>query len=52
MSFVVIGIRIKKSTSKERKILTMENLGSVMIATWYGFGLEIIKVNENNIINF
>ena len=51
MNFVMIGIRIKKSTSKERKILTMENLGSVMIATWYGFGLEIIKVNENNIIN-
>ena len=35
----------------------MEGFSSIMLATWYGYGLEIIKVNEivkvdeNNIIN-
>lgn len=35
----------------------MEDFSSIMLATWYGYGLEIIKVNEivkvneNNIIN-
>ena len=35
----------------------MESFSSIMLATWYGYGLEIIKVNEivkvdeNNIIN-
>lgn len=29
----------------------MKGLGNIMMATWYGFGLEIVKVNENNMIN-
>ena len=29
----------------------MEGLGNIMMATWYGFGLEIVRIKENDIID-